>query len=60
MGEKAGSAGAAMASIADEYERVGDKKMATYIRSGAGRYATFLRFPAMSSTTARPSRPQSS
>ena len=51
--EKAKSVEAAMAAIADEYERIGDKKMATYIRSGEGKYAMFLRLPAMSSTTAR-------
>ena len=51
--EKAKSVEAAMAAIADEYERIGDKKMATYIRSGEGKYATFLLLPAMSSTTAK-------
>ena len=51
--KKAKSVEAAMASIADEYERMDEKKMATYVRSGEGKYATFLLYPSMSSTTAK-------
>ena len=52
-GEKADSVEAEMKAIADEYERLGKDKMATYVRGGLGKYATFIRRPGMRPNTAR-------
>lgn len=48
-----------MAAIADEYERVGDKKIETYVRSRKSRYTRFMLYPVISLTTAKASRWQS-
>ena len=57
--DKAGFVKAAMAAIADEYERVGDKKIETYVRSRKSRYTRFMLYPVISLTTAKASRWQS-
>ena len=51
--ENAASIEAAMEARADEYDRLGKRKMATYVRNGCGKYATFIRYPGVSPNTAR-------
>ena len=51
--ENAASIKAAMGARADEYDRLGKRKMATYVRNGCGKYATFIRYPGVSPNTAR-------
>ena len=51
--ENAASIEAAMGARADEYDRLGKRKMATYVRNGCGKYATFIRHPGVSPNTAR-------
>ena len=54
--EKAASIEAAMAARADEYDRLGKDKMATFVRNGVGKYAKFIVYPGMSPNTARAER----